>query len=161
MMMGSTMMARVRPPDSTDQPNPSFKTNKTKPKRPEDDGGHPRQAFGPEADDPGGPAFPGVFRQVNGGSHSQGGGQHNGQQGDIGGGHDGGEDAAGPAHVGGILGEKRRGNLGQALHGDVDDDKDEDQQGETGKGPEQGLYQALGEVGIESHGPCTILIFIC
>ena len=34
MMMGSTMMARVRPPESTDQPNPSFMTNSTKPKSP-------------------------------------------------------------------------------------------------------------------------------
>ena len=118
----------------------------------QDDGGHPRQAFGPEADDPGGPAFPGVFRQVDGGPHSQGGGQQNGQQGDVGGGHDGGEDAAGPAHVGGILGEKRRGDLGQALDGNIRDDKDEDQQGKAGKGPEERFYQALAEMGIESHG---------
>ena len=39
---------------------------------PQDDGGHPRQAFGPEPDDPGGPAFPGILGEVNGGPHSQG-----------------------------------------------------------------------------------------
>ena len=62
-----------------------------------------------------------------------------------------GKRSAGPAHVGGILGEKRRGDLGQALHGNIRNDKDQDQQGKPGKGPEENLYQALAEMGIESH----------
>ena len=47
---------------------------------------------------------------------------------------------------------KPRVTWGRPLMADIHNDKDQDQQGETGKGPEEGLHQALGEMGIESHG---------
>jgi hypothetical protein len=67
---------------------------------------------------------------------------------------------ASPAHVGGILGEKCRGHLGQALHRNIRNDEDEDQQREAGKGPQKRFYQALGEVGIESHGLIPIYFYM-